>query len=310
MKAFVFTFCFLLAMPGISQNFKNEFGFRSDNDAYLAIAQDQYYTNGLFITYRHALKPSGKSEIIKKIWEAEAGQYMYNATSGSVSNQGEVDRPFAAYLYGQLKMNWFKENEQVFQTGLQIGTIGPKALGKEAQETLHNAVGFYSIDGWQYQVKNETGVNGFFNYSTLLARKNNSDFSLTASVRAGNTFAGAGASVLFRTGQINKLFNSVSTNSRISNSNTDSLASKEMLFYLKPSLNFIAYNATIQGGMFVKDKGPVINTPNRVVFSQELGVMYAKNHWTFDFSLIFQTKEIKTQEGRHQYGSASIYYRF
>jgi len=293
------------------KTFQNEFGFRSDNDAYLAIAQDHYYTNGLFITFRHAIAPQRNlSTYRKKTWEAEAGQYMYNAYSGDTERLQEIDRPFAAYLYGGLKMNWFTNKESHFQAALQIGTIGPKAYGREAQETLHKAVGFYAIHGWEYQVNNETGFNSSFNYSKLLTRSGKNDLILNSYLNLGNTFSGGGLGVLYRTGNINPIFSSAIYNSRISNSSSDSSAKRESFFYARPFLNFVAYNATIQGGMFRPDKGPAIFKPNRLLFSQELGYMYSKNRWTFNFSVTFQTKELKEQIESHQYGSASIYYRF
>ncbi|RZK73710.1 MAG: lipid A deacylase LpxR family protein, partial [Pedobacter sp.] len=36
----------------LAQTYKNEFGFKSDNDSYLAQGSDRYYTNGLFINFR------------------------------------------------------------------------------------------------------------------------------------------------------------------------------------------------------------------------------------------------------------------
>ncbi|WP_256009501.1 lipid A deacylase LpxR family protein [Desertivirga xinjiangensis] len=313
MKIIYFYLTIFLLLPGLSysqqENFRNEFGFRSDNDAYLAMGQDRYYTNGLFITFRHALREKYQ-EGAKKIWEAELGQYLYNAVSGNIPSLNLVDRPFAAYLYTGFKMNWFKGNEDHFQAGLQIGTIGPAAYGREIQQTLHDIVGFYEIRGWEYQVKNEVGINSSFGFNKLLVRGGNNDLSLRTYANLGNTFTGAGAGLLYRTGNINKFFKSVSDNSRISNSLNDSIPRKEAFFYARPMLNFIAYNASLQGGMFKEDKGPVVFTPNRLLFAQELGVMYAKNRWSLNFSVIFQSKELKEQRKAHQYGSASIFYRF
>ena len=74
----------LLSCRCYSQTYVNEFGFRTENDAYLAFGQDQYYTNGISITFRHAIKnPVTPGRFIKKTWEAEVGQMMYNAHSGS-----------------------------------------------------------------------------------------------------------------------------------------------------------------------------------------------------------------------------------
>ena len=59
MKLLIFISLFLTLSNAIysqEKNYNDEFGFRSDNDSYLALGQDRYYTNGLFISFRHALK--------------------------------------------------------------------------------------------------------------------------------------------------------------------------------------------------------------------------------------------------------------
>jgi len=294
------------------RNFKNEFGFRSDNDAYLALGQDQYYTNGLFINFRHAIHQKNlQSKIVKKIWEAEAGQYLYNPYTGSINNTSEIDRPFAAYLYAGGKFTWFLKDEQTFEIAVNAGTVGPSALGEEVQEGLHKAIGFYSIKGWEYQIANEIGVNSSFKYSRLFFQKqNDNDFSLNTYINLGNTFSGAGAGVLFRAGQINSFFNSVSNNSRISNSIGDTIPQKEFFFFTRPMLNFVAYDATVQGGLFTDNKSPVTFSPNRLQYSQEVGMNYAAKRWTVNLFVTFKSKEVKAQKKAHQYGSAVIYYRF
>ena len=314
MKLSSILFAFFMCNLAYSQekSFKNEFGFRSDNDSYLAYGQDQYYTNGLILSYRHALNQEGiHRRLAKKTCEIEAGQLMYNPSTGKINNIREVDRPFAAYLYAGGKFNWFFKNEQLIEFAVNLGTIGPKALGKEVQEGLHEAVGFYRISGWEYQVNNETGINTSLRYSTLIERKQpDNDFTLNTYANIGTTFSGAGAGILFRAGRINKLFNSVSTNSRIVNSRTDSLPAKEIFFFTRPMLHYVAYDATIQGGMFLRDKGPVTFDPKKFQYSQEFGINYAVDRWTLNFSIIFKSRDVKTQDTPHQYGSAMIYYRF
>jgi hypothetical protein len=75
-------------------------------------------------------------------------------------------------------------------------------------------------------------------------------------------------------------------------------------------LNVVVYDATIAGGIFNNDKGPVTFNAKPLILSQELGLAYAKKRWTIDFSLIFRTKETKTMFYAHQYGSFDLYYRF
>lgn len=293
-------------------NFKNEFGFRTDNDAYLALGQDQYYTNGLILNFRHAIQQKNlQSKIAKKIWEAEAGQFLYNPYTGSIKNNSEIDRPFAAYLYAGGKLTWFLKDEQSFELALNVGTVGPSALGEEVQEGLHKAIGFYPIKGWEYQITNEVGINSAFKYSRLLSRKQtDNDLSLNTYVNFGNTFSGAGAGILFRAGRINNFFNSVSNNSRISNSVNDTIPAKEFFFFTRPMFNFVAYDATVQGGLFTDNKGPITFSPKRLQYSQEIGMNYAVNRWTVNLFITFKSKEVKSQKKAHQYGSAVIYYRF
>jgi hypothetical protein len=294
--------------------YKNEFGFRSDNDSYLAQGQDRYYTNGLFITFRHAMdQRKTHGNLNKRIWEVEAGQRMYNAQSGAVSDITYVDRPFAAYLYAGASMYWLYTTENTVKVTLQGGMVGPAAKGKEAQELLHNLIGFYKINGWQFQVNNAVGINSSIEYTRFLHRSENDkvDFSIASYLNAGTTFSGAGIGGIFRAGTLSEFFHSAISNSRISNEYVKKpLTPREFFFFARPLLNFVAYDATVQGGLFNDDKGPITYGVKPLVFSQELGAMYAGKHWTADFSVIFKTKEIKSVARRHQYGSVSLYYRF
>lgn len=304
----------IILKNSFEKTYKSEFGFKSDNDAYLGYGQDRYYTNGLFVTFRHALKQRTSAKKINKlIYEIEAGQKMYNPRSGNPKSISRIDRPFAAYLFGEVNLNWLYNSENSLKTSLQIGTIGPNAQGKEAQVLLHKTFGFYPIHGWDWQIKNEVGINTSINYDHFIYRSQskNNDFCITSYINAGNTFAGAGAGILFRTGSLNQFFNTVYNNSVVSNNaSTAPLNSREVFFYLRPMIHYIAYDATIQGGLFNKDKGPTIFNVKPVVFSQELGVMYAKKRITADFALIFKSKEVESTAKAHQYGSISLYYRF
>ena len=295
-------------------SFKNEFGFRSENDSYLAYGQDRYYTNGLLIYFRRATDQSKLNRKLNKIiWEAEAGQKMYNAQSGNVPDMSYVDRPFAGYLYAGGSINFLFNSENSLKVSLQGGTIGPDAKGKEAQELLHDLVGFYEINGWQWQVNNEAALNASANYKHLLFRikAGKLDLGIESYVNIGNTFSGAGAGLMFRTGSLNQLFHSASTESTVShNARSKDLVDREFFFYAKPILHYIAYDATIEGGLFSDDKGPAVFDVKPLVFSQQAGVIYSKNRWTADFSVIFKSREIKSTARPHQYGSAALNYRF
>lgn len=296
-----------------AQTYKNEFGFRSDNDSYLAQGSDRYYTNGLFIHFRRALdQQTLKEGLEKKIYEITAGQEIYNPYSGYAPDPARQDRPFAGYLYAGGALSWFHTNERILKISAEIGATGPNSLAEDGQKLLHNTVGFYELGGWEYQIKNAVTLNLSAQYTRLLHRSSNNatDFSFEGYANAGTTFNGAGAGILFRAGGLNQLFNSAYTNAVIGNNpKTKALVKREVFFYAKPQLNFVAYDATIQGSMF-NDNDPVTFGIKPIVFAQQVGFNYSSQRFTFDFGMIFKTKEVKSTARAHQYGSISMFYRF
>jgi lipid A 3-O-deacylase len=298
-----------------TSSYKSEFGFRSENDSYLAGGRDRYYTNGLSLNFRTALNTLRvkNDNLNKMIFELEAGQKIFNPQSGNIPNSIYIDRPFAGYLYAGASLNLLYHSENNLKLSLQGGTIGPSSLAQEAQELIHNVAGFYEIDGWQWQVNNEFAINASAEYNVLINRFANDKVDLTANsyINIGNTFSGAGAGFTLRTGNINPLFKSASSQSRISErASLRDLAEKEFFFYAKPMLNYVIYDATIQGGLFTKDKGPFVFESKPLVFSQQLGAMYSHNRITVDFSVLFKTKEVKSNAKAHKYGSFALFYRF
>lgn len=306
-------FFLLISVGTYAQLYKNEFGFRSDNDSYLAQGSDRYYTNGLFIHFRRATDQEKLSAgLEKKIYELSLGQKMYNPVSGYTPNPSRQDRPFAGYLYAGAAMSWFHANESILKTSVELGTTGPNSLAEAGQKFLHRTTGFYKPEGWEYQIKNELAVNLSAAYTRLLGRSEDNifDYALEGYGNLGTTFSGAGAGILFRAGQINQLFNSASTQSVIGHhAKTKALVKREFFVYVKPQLNYVAYDATVEGSMF-NDNSPVTYDVKPVVFAQQFGIDYSSQRFTADFNVILKTKEIKSTAMAHQWGSISLYYRF
>lgn len=311
-STFLLLLCFIAGLNSYGQSYKNEFGFKTENDAYLATLNDRYYTNGLFIYYRRAINPDKLSDKLeKKTYEISVGQKIFTPYWGQVPKKEDQDRPFAGYLYAGGAYSIFYKKEAVLKTSVEIGTVGPNSLAKNAQIYLHKTVGFYPPEGWDYQIKNELALNLSTNYSKLLYRieDNTVDFSAQGYANLGTTFSGAGASILVRAGRLNQLFNSAYHNAVIGNAKTAKLNKSELFFYIKPQLNFVAYDATIQGSLFNNDS-PVTFGIKPIVFEQQFGINYSSNRFTADFNIIFKTKEVKSLAQAQNYGGLSLYYRF
>ncbi|TAF47244.1 MAG: lipid A deacylase LpxR family protein [Sphingobacteriales bacterium] len=298
------------------KNYTYELGFKSDNDAYLATKQDRYYTNGLFIYFRKALQNSKKqdtSTLVKKIWSLNIGQKMFTARSGKTQFIENVDRPITAYLYASTALQWHFKTETFIKAELQLGTIGPSALGKQTQEFIHTTLNFYKINGWQFQLNNAFGINLKTNYQRLLYRSQNkkTDFALPLTLNVGSTFTGASAGLLFRIGNINPFYQSIAAESTVTVSTLSyKVKAQEFYFYAKPIINLVVYDATIQGGMFKSHQNEVVYQPVSWVFRSEVGIGYSKNRISLHASVIFKTPEIKSTASSHKYGMVAMLFRF
>lgn len=309
-------FCLLICLTAINCSFAqrrvNEVGFQTDNDSYLAQGSDRYYTNGIFLYFRHALKVSDTTKLKNKVLGFEAGQKMYNPQAGNIPAPEYVDRPFAAYLYIGSTLNLLYSDECNLKLGAQVGIVGPAALGHEAQNVIHRWFGFYPPTGWEYQVKDGAELNLSAEYNELMARGKLIDLAFNSYGNLGNGFSGAGAGVTIRVGNFNQLFNSVSTQSTVSRSNGSTpLHQHEFFAYYRPAVNYVAYDATIQGSLF-KEHTPDEITLNRepFVLSNQLGIAYTASHWVIDGSAIFHTKDVKEMFEAHQWASVELLYRF
>jgi lipid A 3-O-deacylase len=310
-----------------------EFGFQTDNDGYLGQGSDRYYTNGIFLYYRQALPFDLDGKLANKVLGFEGGQKMYNPQSGSVQIDNPdqprhdipyIDRPFAAYLYIGGTYNLLYKNQSNLKFGAQVGVIGSKAQGKQIQDFIHDTFGFYPPYGWSHQVKGGVKFTLTGEYNKMLFRTSIFDANFSSYANLGNAFTGAGFGPLLRFGRTNKLFNSISTQSTVMNRDGVKANDEEFFFYYKPMVNIVAHDGTIQGkgqlptaaidNSLTDDQVnnlEIIGTPKRLIISNQIGAAYnSGDRWTFDASVIFQSKATKETRESEQWGSLTVMYHF
>lgn len=302
---FAYTLCVAQHTP------RAEFNFRNDNDLYLFNKQDQYYTNGVFFNIRKASDSTRLSaNETNRLWGITVGQKMYNAYTAHIQHIEEVDRPITAYLFLAANVDRYFANETFLSFAGEAGTIGQRALGRQFQEGIHKALRLYDIAGWEYQLENAFGLDVSVQYSGLLYRNTARWFDLSGGAKGtlGLNHTGLSMSSTLRFGRINSLDESVYSSSRLQARGKS--VGRELFFYYSPRLNFVAYDATLQGGLFLRNKGPVTYTPARWVWYNQIGMMYAKNALSLHLQYIFYTKEVPGMFFHHRYGSIGMGYRF
>lgn len=307
------TFFQSIAQENISKQniYKKEFSIISENDNYTLQGRDGYYTNGFYIKCSWANNKVTNAE--KIINSLQLGQAIYNPVSYNRPYPQIQDRPFTGYLSIDYQRSIFYKQNNLLQWQIALGTIGPNSLAENVQRWYHRVIGIYDVKGWSYQLNNEINVN--FNatyYQSFLKRNSfnhwlNADF--IAKAQLGNAFTNIGTGLLFRIGQMEEHANSCHWNARIGTANTQPLTHHdELYFFYQPYIYLQAYNTILQGGLFVKDKGPIKVDIEPIVFTQQFGIRYAQNRWATALTYINRTKEAKNQVRNENYCSIQLSY--
>ncbi len=147
-----------------------EFQLYVEND--MLSGTDRYYTNGIKfgggvsaepLIERIFQKPA--ESVLRSVTNAPGqiefglflGQNMYTPRNIKTSLPQPLDRPWAAWLYvGGVVQNVEKDRLQTVE--LDLGMVGPAALGKLVQSEWHKLIGADQPQGWNNQLRNEPGL--------------------------------------------------------------------------------------------------------------------------------------------------------
>lgn len=296
---FFFTsFCFYS-----QQKFSKELSFTTDNDLYVSPNRDRYYTNGFFLEYKYLAK-NENNKLEKKIIEWQIGHEMYTPNKAIVTSIFLHDRPFAAYLYGSFGINKIYKKNKILKTSIQLGFIGTNAFGKELQDFIHDIYGFNKAIGWKHQIKNAIGINFDTSYIRFLIKNeaNTFDISWVNAARLGTVYTNISSGFYMRVGfnPLIKIINSIAFNTHLNDKNTNSVRKTESFFFIKPTLRYAFYDATLQGS-FLNKGSEVTKELIPLVFNIELGLKFTANR--FNFGYIFNYNTSKSKELRYTYGN-------
>ncbi len=278
----------------------------SENDSYLSVNNDGYYTNGIKISYQW-LKPVTDSMRLVKFHNLEIGQLIYNGKEGYYADISDIDRPIAGYLYGSYNQTRYNKKDNMFNWGIAAGTIGNASLGRQTQELIHGWMNIYKPKQWKYQLQAGWGLTASVKWSPQITdRSRNSKFAFKPVVGAsvGNFFTNAmlGSAILFGR------FNANAATAFWNNHSSTLKRQREYFFYVYPALYLQAYNATVQGNMFKSELGMIPGKLNPFFFQNKVGFMCARNKFAVGFAALYESKQSLTQQTSHWYGSAQVSY--
>lgn len=289
-----------------------ELSLQNDNDVYLLIGQDRYYTNGINVNYRIALPARGASEISNTIVDFEIGQRIYNGISmvDFRKQNKKYDRPFAGYLYLSAAGTRFLRSDQVIEVKVELGQIGPRSYGEDAQKFIHHLFGMYEATGWDTALRNAFGVDLQAKYLKGIYRDPSQTFDLGLMGRGvlgmNNTNMEIGIPV--RAGKLKSYHASTFTHGHLTQARSKD--DTEWYFVYQPSLSRIFYNSTIEGGLGKDDPIGKLYAIEPWMLSHRIGFSWSNHKVNYGINYIFNSKELKSVFHRHQYGQLFFAYRF
>ncbi len=280
------------------------FRFHYDNDFFTK--SDEYYSQGITLEYVHpAIK---KFPLTKLLWAPfkTAPQHgiafnLFGYTPTSILSDSILygDRPFNAGI--SLKTFLIQVDDvkqQQIATAFSIGVMGPAALGYQIQYNIHRWLKNPLPHGWQYQTKNDIIVNYQLNYEKQLINAGNHFLmNTTAEARLGTLNTKLSGGINFMAGRFNKRYQPVKNEKR----------KTEFYLYGQGRVNFIGYDASLQGGLFTRNNPYRISAAHvtRVNFQADAEIIVNFKNLYLSYTQSVLTKEFRTGK-YHRWGGVSL----
>lgn len=300
------------------------FAFLIENDSFSG--NDRFYTNGFLFAWRAPsydppawlaaltdrdgpLFPAGGTPR----WGLAFGQKMFTPEDTLARDPDPRDRPYAGWLYGALTLHSYTDRA-AGTLELQLGVVGPAALGEQVQNTTHDLLNIDRALGWSAQIRNEPGVNLVLNRQWRMNGAPDAGgrrFGLVPSVAAslGNVHTYAAAGLMLRYGtELDADFGPP----RVRPVSAGSV-------FFQPTGRFgwyafagvegraVAHDVTLDGNSW-RDSRSVEREP--MVGDASVGVALVMERARLTATYTVRTREFETQPDFAQFGSLSLAFRF
>lgn len=286
---------------------------------------DRHYTDGLKLVYTHQPKWDWLKEFAtwNNFGEGEAdadstgspqvatavgyffGQNMYTPDhADDPSKRTGPDRVFAAWMNGGIFAQR-ATNDAMEHFELNVGVIGPSALGGEVQTLVHKLVHQEEPNGWDEQLGNEFAIDFTWlkrQRADGLPFKNTADFDshLEYGFTAGSVHRHANLGVILRWGD--NLPNDFGPGRLEAPAcATGRISDKQTYLYLfgRVSGKFVQYDRFLTG----LDDEPVVG-------QFQLGVVWRYKSFQASYSQTFLTREYKEQPEADSFAALNLSYYF
>ena len=278
------------------------FRFNYDNDFFSAT--DRYYTQGIYLQLiMPFIKKSPLSKLLIPINKNALNYYGINFeqdgfTPRSIRHDSIYfgERPYASVFFvSHFLISINTEKKQRLSTSLDLGIIGPEALGEEEQKGIHHALQNIQPLGWEYQIASDYVLNYNVKFEKGLLVKKRIECIGFVGTRLGTLYDDVSIGTIVRSGWMQSYFKNLGMSLSYKNQNDSGEKTNKFQCYIfgKAELKTVAYNATLQGGMF--NKNSIYTLPSqdikRVVGIGYIGVVLAYKRVSLEYTNAYISPE-------------------
>lgn len=258
-------------------------------------ATDRYYTQGVHfeVVHPHARIPGVARLLVAPVGTRTRFGIAFEDDGYTSSDLKQATIPFGDHPFaGTKQLRAFviandTLRDRVTSSSLTIGLIGPGAGGREIQTFIHQRTGNTIPMGWTHQIRNDLILNYEVTGEQVVRRwGRGAQFSVSGVARAGTFSTALSSGTTLMLGRLpSELASGAST-------------SRSLYVYAKPQLQFVGYDATLQGGVFNRSSPYTIATGDvsRAVYRQYVGIVYQSGSRYIEFFRGYNSRTFR--EGR------------
>ncbi len=326
----------MAALPGLAladrpAEEKGVLSFAGENDS-LSSGADRNYTSGVKLAY---VSPSagvpdwleGAGGFTQPIsganpdfWGIAFGQSIFTPENINASPAPADQHPYAGWLYMQIMVGVEEHRNDgraprfLDTYELELGLVGPSAMGEEAQRGIHQALGAPDPQGWDSQLNDELAFAAAFDRRWRALRLFGdflggieADLTPSAGAALGTLRTEARAGLTARIGQrIDSDYGPPRVRPSLAGVEHFKGGPLSWSLFVGAQARAVAHNLLLDGNTF-EDSASVERNP--LVGDFQTGFTISAGDWRLAYTFVWRTEEFKTQPTRQDFGALALSWR-
>lgn len=267
---------------------------------------DQYYTNGLSLSYFSNRSFPALVDLIhlstgtddRSYHGVQLSQDIFTPVKHPEGGTSSTDRPFASYLIlSTIKHSVNHTDKLIKSSSFDVGLMGKSSGGQWLQNGVHSILPTSSpVYGWENQLQNSLVLNYSLQFEKELFYRSMFSLSGNLSGQLGSLYTNAAVGLTLRVGMIDDYFKSLDFSSG---------SGWRGYAYSTISGKVVGYNAILQGSLFETNKNHYYPQTEPFVYQVNTGFKISYKTFKVDIGAKFLSPEIKNGSF-HRWGYISF----